>query len=365
MQPKNNAYGARRDFGHGDDFTDMEVSRALRNHGSLYEGLATDVTPTSMHFLLCHFDIPVVDVGQYRLSIHGRIRRPVQLSIDEILKMPAQSYAVTLECSGNGRKNFHPRPKSQPWNDTAVASAEWTGCPLGPLLEKLGVEIDASEILFTGLDQGVEVDEVIKYERSLPIDEALRNGVLLAYAMNGQPLTPPHGYPLRLIVPHWYGMASVKWLRSIEVLDREFHGYYMDKAYRNKSSEDEPGAPITLQKVRSLIIPPGVRYRHDGRRLLKSGPVTLQGKAWAGRQSILRVEISLDRGRSWKDAKLRKSSSEFSWTSWTFPWNAERGRYEILSRATAADGSVQPTSATWNYLGMENNSVQSLSVIVE
>ncbi|MGI9570293.1 MAG: molybdopterin-dependent oxidoreductase, partial [Desulfobulbia bacterium] len=195
--------------------------------------------------------------------------------------------------------------------------------------------------------------------------EAFRDGVILAYEMNGQPLTPPFGYPLRLIVPHWYGMASVKWLGSIIVLDHEFHGYYMDKAYRIKSSEDESGIPITLQKVRSLIHPPGVRFRRCGQRLLKTGPIDLQGKAWAGRHSVIRVEISFDSGSTWHDTELKYNSQGFAWTSWTFPWIAEKGQFEIMSRATASDGSAQPLLAPWNYLGMENNSVQSLSVVVD
>src|SRR3954467_5789338 len=202
-------------IGDHDAFTGEEVRLALRNPGMPLEALRRPVTPVGMHYVLVHFDVPVIDEASHSLAVDGRVERPLTLGMDEMRARPAVSMPVVMECAGSGRAHLAPRPVSAPWHEEAVGCAEWTGTPLRPLLEEAGLLAAAVEGPFTGddrgLDQGVEQD----YQRSLPIAEALRDDVLLAYAMNGRPLPPPHGFPLRLIVPEWYGMASVKWLRAI------------------------------------------------------------------------------------------------------------------------------------------------------
>src|SRR5919108_5432179 len=200
-----------------------ELQLAARNHGMPLEALRQPITPVGLHYLLIHFDIPFVDAASWRLEIGGRVERPLTLTLDDLKARPARMQAVTLECAGNGRALFEPAGKaSQPWLAEAVGTAEWTGTPLAPLLEEAGVLPDAVEAVFTGLDRGVQGDVEHDYARSLPLDEALRDEMLLAYEVNGQPLPPQHGFPLRLVVPGWYGMTHVKWLAKITLITEPF-----------------------------------------------------------------------------------------------------------------------------------------------
>ncbi|MDQ6710882.1 MAG: molybdopterin-dependent oxidoreductase, partial [Candidatus Dormibacteraeota bacterium] len=213
------------------DVTLEELQLAARNHSMPLEALQYPITPIGLHYLLTHFDIPLVDPTTWRLAIGGRVRDPLSLTLDNIKERPAVTRAVTLECAGNGRARLSPRPLSQPWLFEAVGTAEWTGTALRPLLEAAGPLDDAVEVVFAGLDRGVQGGVEQQYERSLPLAEALREEVFLAYAINGQVLPPQHGYPVRLVVPGWYGMTHVKWLRSITLVNHPFRGYQQEPAY--------------------------------------------------------------------------------------------------------------------------------------
>jgi DMSO/TMAO reductase YedYZ molybdopterin-dependent catalytic subunit len=347
------------------DFSTVELALATRNHGLPLEALRYDLTPVGLHYLLIHFDIPQVDAETWRLEIRGEVRDPLTLSLDDVKQRPRASVACTLECAGNGRARLTPRPLSQPWLEEAVGNAEWTGTPLAPLLEEAGVEDAAVEVLFTGLDRGIQGEVEHAYERSLPLAEARRPEVLLAYEVNGQPLPPQHGFPLRLIVPGWYGMTHVKWLEGITVLSEPFEGYQQAKQYRTKQSEDELGDPVTRMLPRSLLIPPGIPDFPDRRRFLAPGPCTLEGRAWSGHGPVTSVEVTVDGGQSWADANLDEPTGEFGWRRWTYDWDdVEPGDYELCSRATDAAGNVQPTDPTWNFGGYVNNAVQRVLVAV-
>src|SRR5262245_17014033 len=347
------------------DFSAVEIALATRNHGMPLEALRYDLTPVGLHYLLIHFDIPQVDAATWRLEIGGEVGNPMSLSLDDLKQRPRASLACTLECAGNGRARLTPRPLSQPWLEEAVGNAEWTGTPLAPLLEEAGVADAALEVLFTGLDRGIQGDVEHAYERSLPLEEALGPDVLLAYEVNGQPLPPQHGFPLRLIVPGWYGMTHVKWLERITAITEPFEGYQQARQYRTKQSEDELGDPVTRMLPRSLLIPPGIPDFPDRQRFLASGPCTLEGRAWSGYGPVARVEVSVDGGRTWADATLADPTGEFGWRGWTYAWkDVERGEYERCSRATDAAGNVQPTDAEWNYGGYVNNAVQRVIVTV-
>jgi DMSO/TMAO reductase YedYZ molybdopterin-dependent catalytic subunit len=347
------------------DFSTVELALATRNHGLPLEALRYDLTPVGLHYLLIHFDIPQVDAETWRLEIRGEVRDPLTLSLDDVKQRPRASVACTLECAGNGRARLTPRPLSQPWLEEAVGNAEWTGTPLAPLLEEAGVEDAAVEVLFTGLDRGIQGEVEHAYERSLPLAEARRPEVLLAYEVNGQPLPPQHGFPLRLIVPGWYGMTHVKWLEGITVLSEPFEGYQQVKQYRTKQSEDELGDPVTRMLPRSLLIPPGIPDFPDRRRFLAPGPCTLEGRAWSGHGPVTSVEVTVDGGQSWADANLDEPTGEFGWRRWTYDWDdVEPGDYELCSRATDAAGNVQPTDPTWNFGGYVNNAVQRVLVAV-
>ena len=342
-----------------------ELQLSFRNRGMPLEGLRYDLTPTGMHYLLIHFDIPEVDMSTWKLKVGGLADNPVALSLEDIKALPSRTEAVTMECAGNGRALFTPRAVSQPWLLEAVGNAEWTGTPLKGVLEAAGVKGEAVEILFTGHDQGVQGEEVQYYQRSLTIEEATKDGVLLVYEMNGRPLEPQHGYPLRLVVPGWYGMASVKWLDSIEAVGERFNGYQMHATYRYAQTADDPGEAVDLIRVRALMVPPGIPDFLTRTRLLDAGPMTLTGRAWAGREGISRVETSYDGGVTWSDAQLGVQPPKFAWRGWTAQWNAPAGNHTLLVRATDTAGNRQPVGPEWNIQGMGNNMAQTVDVIVE
>ncbi|HSF29396.1 MAG TPA: sulfite oxidase [Candidatus Tectomicrobia bacterium] len=352
-------------FANTDHIFKEELQLAQRNRGMPLEGLRYAVTPTGMQYLLIHYDIPEVNVDAWRLNVAGLVSTPLSLTLEDITKRPARTITGTMECAGNGRALLSPRRISQPWLFEAIGTAEWTGTPLRGILEDAGVRHDVTEFVFTGLDRGVEGGEVQYYQRSLSVSEALREEVLVAYEMNGEPLQPQHGYPLRLLVPGWYGMASVKWLERIEAVAEPFQGYQMTRVYQYSQAEDEPGEPVTLIRVRALMMHPGIPDFLTRTRLVQASAVTLTGKAWAGRLGVSRVEVSVDGGSRWSDAQLGKSVSPHAWTPWTFLWNATRGTYTLCVRATDSEGNVQPIEQKWKFGGYGNNSVQRITAIVE
>jgi DMSO/TMAO reductase YedYZ molybdopterin-dependent catalytic subunit len=342
-----------------------ELQLAARNHALPLEALRQPITPVGLHYLLTHFDIPFVDADSWRLEIGGLVDRPLTVSLDDVKARPARTLAVTLECAGNGRALTSPRAPSQPWLLEAVGTAEWTGTPLAPILEEAAPGRSAREVVFTGLDRGIQGEVEHDYERSLPLEEALRDDVLLAYAINGQPLPPQHGFPLRLVVPGWYGMTHVKWLRSITLVDEPFRGWQQEIGYRVRQSEEDPGVPVTRILPRSLLVPPGIPDFYTRARLVESGPCRLEGRAWSGYGTIERVEVSTDGGTSWAGAALGDPLSEYAWRGWSFEWAAEPGEHELCCRATDAAGLTQPTSQAWNVGGFCNNAVQRVPVVVK
>jgi sulfane dehydrogenase subunit SoxC len=213
------------------------------------------------------------------------------------------------------------------------------------------------------VDQGVEQD----YQRSLPVDEAMRGEVLLAYAMNGQPLPASHGFPVRLIVPEWYGMASVKWLRSITAIAQPFEGVQQTLLYRYRQSEDDPGTAVTRKKPRALMAPPGIPEFLSRTRHLRAGRTLVEGRAWSGADAVCRVQFSADGGRSWDDARVEEPNGRHGWSAWSYEWDPdETGDYELCARATDSAGNVQPldSAENWNQGGYAVNAVQRVAVRV-
>ena len=343
--------------------TQEELQLAARNHGMPLEALRYDLTPPGLHYLLIHYDIPELDPVAWRLEITGAVERPLTLGLEELRKRDAVSAAVTLECAGNGRALLEPRPVSQPWLLEAVGNARWTGAALAPLLEEAGVASDAVEVAFAGADRGVEGEVEQTYERALPVDEAIRPEVLLAYAMNDQPLLPQHGSPVRLIVPGWYGMTHVKWLTRIEVLREPFAGYQNERGYRMRSDPDDPGEGVSRIVPRALMLPPGIPEFMTRSRVVDAGRVELRGRAWSGLGAITRVEVA--DGGTWWDADVEDPSADaFAWRSWTATWEAAPGERVLMCRATDETGATQPLDASWNVGGYSNNAVQRVPVLV-
>ncbi|MFN2589537.1 MAG: sulfite oxidase [Actinomycetota bacterium] len=339
-----------------------ELELAFRNRAMPLEAMRYDVTPTGLHYLLIHWDVPETEADAWRLRIGGRVGRPLELTLDDIRSRPASTIPVTLECCGNGRALMKPRAEGQPWLNGAIATAEWTGTSLGPILDEAGVEDDAAEIVFTGADRGIQGGIEQDYQRSLTVQEARRPEVLLAYEMNGAPLEPQHGHPLRLLVPGWYGMASVKWLTTIEAVSEPFMGYQQAVAYRFQSGPEVLGEPYTRIQVRALMIPPGMTDYPARRRFVDAGPITLRGRAWSGWAPVERVEVGVD--GEWAEAKLDPPIGDFAWRGWTFEWEAVPGSRELACRATDAEGNQQPLEQPWNFQGMGNNLIQRVLVVV-
>jgi sulfane dehydrogenase subunit SoxC len=348
-----------------EEISPEELRLAARNHGLPLEALRHDITPAGLHYLLIHYDIPAVDPAAYRLELGGAVERPVSLSLGDLRERERATLPVTFECAGNGRARLSPRPISQPWLVEAVGTAEWAGTPLRALLDEASVAADAVEALFTGLDRGFEGGVAQAYERSLTLDEALSAGALLAYEMNGEPLPAQHGFPLRLVVPGWYGMTNVKWLARIELLREPYGGFQNAVAYRLYDQDGTPGEPVTRMLPRSLTVPPGVPDFLTRERRLEPGPCTLRGRAWSGWPPVERVEVSADGGATWADAELGPPLSDAAWRGWTFEWDAPEGEHELCSRATDAAGNTQPLDAPWNLKGYANNEVERLAVRVE
>jgi DMSO/TMAO reductase YedYZ molybdopterin-dependent catalytic subunit len=346
------------------DVTAEELRLAARNHALPLEALREPLTPVGLHYLLIHYDIPAVDVASWRLQIDGAVERALTISLDDLRARDAVTRPVTLECAGNGRALLEPRPLSQPWLAEAIGTAAWTGVALGPLLEEAGLRDDAIEVLFTGMDRGIEGGVEQAYQRSLPRAEALGPDALLAYDMGGAPLPPQHGFPLRLVIAGWYGMAQVKWLTTITALTEPFDGYQQAVGYRMYSADGVAGEPVTRIMPRSLTVPPGIPDFFTRARTVDAGPCTLRGRAWSGWAPITRVEVSVDDGATWGEAALDDPLDDRAWRGWSFTWDAAPGEHVVSSRATDAEGNVQPLDAPWNLKGYANNVVERIPVTV-
>ena len=273
---------------------------------------------------------------------------------------------MTLECAGNGRARTSPRPISQPWLDEAVGTAEWTGVPLAPLLEEAGVRDGAVDVVFTGADHGVERGVEQDYQRGISLAEAQSDRLFLAHTMNGQPLPPQHGAPLRLLVPGWYGMAHVKWLVRITVVDRPFDGFQNATAYRITHDADDPGEPVDRIQPRALVRPagvPGVPDPHPrGGRRQPRAPRPRLVRAGAGRPGRGQRRRRRDLGATPSWARPGASTSGGAGRGPGGP--RPRDASSCCARATDAAGNVQPVEQRWNRQAMANNHVQRVPVVV-
>ena len=328
------------------------------------EALRYEVTPVGLHYLLIHYDIPAVDADTWRVRVDGAVARPLELSLTDLHAMPSVTHAVTMECAGNGRALLSPRPASQPWIVEAVGTGEWTGTPLAAVLERAGIGSDAVEVLFTGADRGFEAGVEQSYQRSLPVIDALDGDAFLAYALNGDPLPPQHGFPLRLVVPGWYGMTNVKWVASITALTAPFDGYQQARAYRMRYDDDDAGTPVTRMVPRSLMIPPGIPDFFTRTRTVVEGDCELSGRAWSGHGPVVRVDVSSDGGATWQPATVDPPRAPYAWQGWRAIWRARPGDYELCCRAADAAGNEQPLSSAWNAGGYTNNEVHRVAVTV-
>lgn len=317
------------------------VTTSPENSETPLESIQGWVTPNPLFFVRNHFPAPTIDLPSWRLRVEGCVNHPAEWTWEQLMALPQRSVFATVECAGNGRSFLQTPVSGVQWGAGAIGHAEWTGVPLSRVLEEAGVRPNAVEVVFEGCDRGSESDhpEPMHFARSLPLAKALDRETLLVTRMNGELLSPSHGFPLRLFVPGWYGVASVKWLRRIEVLDQPFRGYYQSVKYtvRRQTPKGQETVVVGPMAVKSELLRPAAGAE------LGIGTNRLFGVAWAGEESVARVEVSTDGGRSWNPAELLSPRTPYCWTLWEYLWEvAEPDDYVLLTRAVSESGRVQP-----------------------
>jgi sulfite oxidase len=329
------------------------------------EGFATWITPADRFFVRTHLYRPAVDVGQWRLRVTGLVANPLALDLAALRRLPRVELVSVLECAGNGRALYQPTVAGSQWRYGAVGNARWAGVRLADVLRQAGIRAGATEILFNGAD--VPMGTMPDFVRTVPIAKGMHPDTLLAYEMNGAPLPPSHGFPLRLVVPGWAGDSWVKWVTDIEVRDREFDGFFMKTAYRRPTRTVAPGAavdpaemtPVTAIRPKSVIAVPLLG------ETLGPGAVRIRGAAWSGESPVARVDVSTDNGRAWRAARLGSDQAKYAWRLWELSWTPPRpGSYVLMAQAADTAGERQPLAQDWNPSGYLYNVVQQVRVEV-
>lgn len=321
------------------------------NYGTPLDLVDSLLVPTPLFFMRSNGPIPEIDPATWRLEIGGHVDRQVTLSLADLQTMPHRSFAAFLECAGNSRTRYEPAAEGTPWLDDAVGNASWTGTPLANALDLVGIRDGALDIVAQGADfPGMQ--------RGLPVTVARDPDTMLVWEMNGEPLTTPHGGPVRLLVPRWGGIASTKWLASLTVLDHAFTGFYNAVNYVMISERGENLVPVREMPVKSLISSP------VGGAALGAGPQRIAGFAWSGHGGIVGVEISVDGGGSWGDARIVEEAGRLAWVRFAYDWIATPGAHTLQARATDERDLTQPTVAVWNAKGYQMNAIQSIHVTV-
>jgi DMSO/TMAO reductase YedYZ molybdopterin-dependent catalytic subunit len=332
--------------------------------------LGDPITPTPRFFVRNHFPAPKLDLASWRLVIDGAVERPFSLSYEELVRIPRREVVALLECAGNSRSGVNPPTEGVRWSHGAVGTAQWSGVPLASVLERAGPKSGAKEVVFEGADRGWEptVPEELQYAMSISIEKAMHEDTLLADRMNAAPLSVNHGFPVRAIVPDWYGMASVKWVTRLTVIDHAFQGHFRTQPYvyiHEGDPVEGPKTPVTVQRVKSLITWPG-----EG-EAIPPGRCTVRGVAWSGHGAIARVELSVGpvdpapSQETWLPTRLTGDPPLHGWTRWEGEIDLTRPGYYVLRvRATDVRGNAQPMLSQWNFRGVATNSVHQVPVIV-
>jgi DMSO/TMAO reductase YedYZ molybdopterin-dependent catalytic subunit len=353
-----------------DDLEREVITEHPPNMETPLPALLEELTPRGLFYVRSNFPVPEIDRDSHRLRVAGAVASPLELSLDDLAALARDvgkgQETVTLECAGNARKSMEPVPSGTAWGWGAASTGQFAGVPLAAVLEKAGLSSDVVEIAFAGADHGeIPGDRHIHFERSMPLDEALRSEVLLAWTLNGEDLPAENGYPLRLVVPGWYGVASVKWLSRIEALTEPFEGHFQTEKYVYVGEDGTPdGTPVRRMRVRSLIASP-----EHGARVAVGRPLKIEGVAWSGEAEVTGVEVSTDGGTTWRTAHLggRRDCALGPGVacSWWLPWAPEEvGTRRLLVRARDARGREQSTEPRWNQHGYGNDLVHGVDVAV-
>jgi DMSO/TMAO reductase YedYZ molybdopterin-dependent catalytic subunit len=310
-----------------------------------FDALAGFQTPNELFYVRSHFAVPKLVAAAYKLSVVGAVRKPLEMTLEQALALGQTTMPATLECAGNGRSFLRPEAKGVPWGAGAVGTAEWAGVPLAALLDKAVVQPGAVEVVLEGADSGEVTNEPkpegkIAFARSLPLEKARSKEVLLASHMNGAALTPAHGFPLRVVVGGWYGMASVKWLRRIVVLDRPFRGYFQSVDYTTWRRGEQG---VTLEPITAMEVKASIARPKADEELPAGADVRVHGAAWAGEADVAKVEVSVDGGKSWRAARLLGRPVPLCWRLWEYDWEKPAaGKHKLLARATDSRDRTQP-----------------------
>lgn len=331
-------------------------------------GFSDYITPVDHFFVRTHVYTPRVATNEWRLVVDGAVATPLTLTMGDVRRLPTVELVSVLECAGNGRGFYEPSVPGLQWTNGAVGNGRWRGVRLADVLKKAGVKASAKEILFGGAD--VPIGTMPDFQRSIPVAKALDADTLLAYEMNGETLPVEHGFPLRVVAPGWAGDCWIKWLTSISVLDNEHDGFWMARAYRHPGRPVEPGtliAPERMQPVTSLRIKSVIASPLDGSQVETGKLAMIRGVAWSGDGgAVTRVDISVDGGRRWEPATLRRDQrTEFGWRQWDYRWTPQQeAYYTILARARDGAGNMQPFDQEWNPSGYGWNVVPRVGVNV-
>ncbi|MBW3542095.1 MAG: sulfite oxidase [Planctomycetes bacterium] len=299
------------------------------------------VTPNRLFFVRNHFDGPTIDLASWRLRIGGCVEKELELTWEQLDAMPQRSVFATMECAGNGRSFLQPAVSGVQWGAGAVGHAEWSGVPLAFVVKRARLKPETCELVFEGADSGTETGhpEPMPFARSMPLAKACDESTLLALRMNGERLEPEHGLPLRLLVPGWYGVASVKWLTRIEAVRTPFEGYFQTVKYVRQR---RTGRGVVTESVGPMPVKSEIVRPRDASQI-GIGATRIFGMAWAGEQAVEAVEVSTDGGVSWQRAELIGPRAPHCWNLWEYLWEVVApGEHTLLSRAIAADGRVQP-----------------------
>jgi DMSO/TMAO reductase YedYZ molybdopterin-dependent catalytic subunit len=331
---------------------------------------ASYLTPNDRFFVRSHFGPPPpeqITASVWRLHVKGLVDRPLDLGLKDLAKFDRVSLTAVVQCSGNGRAFHRPRAPGVQWERGAVGNAKWTGVRLRDVLSHVGVQPSARQLQMLGADRPVSTMTPL-FLRSIPIEKAMHPDTLLATHMNGEPLPLLHGAPLRLITPGWMGDACVKWLTDLTLQVEEAKGFYMETAYRYPDPPVEPGTvlnprdmkPVEAMVVKSLIVSP------VSGTAIKLGPVIVEGVAWTGEGKVVTVEVSVDNGHIWENARLVGEDAPYAWRQWQFSWTPQQpGAVTILARATDDHGQTQPMASPWNPGGFLWNGVDRVQVEVK